>query len=93
MTKHIDVWEPALKCTLKSTTKSPQGAFSAKSAGRYDGQVGEDRVVHTDIFDQRNSNVPNRLCLTSAEYICIYKTRIKAAVQDFENTLIYSLRE
>lgn len=42
MMQNIDVAELALKCTLKSTTKSPQGAFSAQSAGRFDGQGGRD---------------------------------------------------
>lgn len=50
MMQNIDVWELALKSTLKSTTKTSQGALSAEPAGRFDGQVGEDWVVHTEIF-------------------------------------------
>lgn len=59
-----------MKCSLKSTSKNPQAAFSAKSAGRFDGQVEQGRVVYTEIFYQRQP--------VTVECICIYRLGLNA---------------
>lgn len=72
MMQNIDVWELALKCALKSTTKSPQGAFSAKSAGRFDGQVGEDQAVYKEIFYLGKSNICDQQTVSLFCWIRLY---------------------
>ena len=69
MMQNIDVLELALKCTLKSTTKSPQGAFSARSAGRFDGQVGRDLLSEKFKYMWP----PDHIFLSFVEYIWTYR--------------------